>query len=278
MIKKIVYTSFFAVIGFIFLQSYKPVKVAKKDGAEPGYTGSPGDTFKNCTACHLGKATPVLNWITSDIPSTGYIPGQTYNITATNTESEGTRFGFQVSPQNMSGTMLGKLILSDNVQTKLVGSGKYITYTENGVDGVGSKSWNFKWEAPAIGTGDVTFYGGFNSNFNGHKDGDQTFLSTLTVKEDPSSSISDLSASTGFTTYPNPSKDLIFIKFELKNAADILLEIVDASGKQVAVILNNKQSGKMLKQFNTSALANGNYFVRLQSNGKSASKQITVNH
>jgi hypothetical protein len=56
--------------------------IMKKDGAAPGYTGSPGDSLKNCTACHGGTAIKINNWITSDIPADGYVPGKTYIIRA----------------------------------------------------------------------------------------------------------------------------------------------------------------------------------------------------
>ena len=277
--KKYIYGTFFILFGAIILQSFIPLKITRKEGAEPGHTGSPGDGLKNCTTCHGGSAVSVNGWITSDIPASGYVAGQTYNFTTTNTESEGTRFGFQISPQNTAGDLLGVLVLNDSVQTQLVGMNKYITYTEFGVDGIGSKKWSFKWIAPKVGTGNVTFYGAYNSNFNGHKDGDKTFLSTLMVKENTTNSASNLAKSvSNFSMYPNPSKDWISINFNLKSSSDLVLDIVDISGKQVAVLINERQSGSITKQFNTSGLAAGSYFVRIQVNGKAARYNLTVSH
>lgn len=265
--------------GIIMLESYTTMRVLKKDGAAPGYTGSPGDSLKNCTACHGGVAQNVNGWITSNIPADGYISGQTYTITATNTENEGTRFGFAVSPQNISGDLLGKMIITDTLQTQLVGSEKYITYTENGVDGIGIKSWSFKWIAPSKGTGEVVFYGGFNSNFNGHKGDDKTFLSTLKVKESSANSIREASKYiSNFIIYPNPSNDLLNVCFEVKKANNIVLDIIDNTGKQVAIIMNEKQSGVLTKQFNTTSLPNGVYFVRINVNGKTATQKLSVAH
>jgi len=42
--------------------------------------------------------------------------------------------------------------------------------------------------------------------------------------------------------------------------------------------MNEKQSGIVRKQFNTAILPNGNYFVCLQVNGKTAMQKLTVNH
>ncbi len=277
--KKIFIASVFILFGMVVLESFKPLQTMKKDGAAPGYTGSPGDSLKNCTSCHGGKAVNVNGWITSNIPTSGYTPGQTYTITTTNTEKDGTRFGFEVSPQNLAGDLLGKMIITDSVQTKLVGSDKYITYTANGVDGQGFKSWSFNWIAPIAGKGDVVFYGGYNSNFNGHKSDDKTFLSTLSVKENGTNAISAFSKIiANFSFYPNPANDIISVSFDVKIANNVLLDIIDITGKQVAIIMNEKQNGVVTKQFNTAALPNGNYFVRMQVNGQTATQKLNIMH
>lgn len=268
-----------ALTFVVMLLESLTLKVNRKEGAEPGYTGSPGDSLKNCTFCHGGSTTEVDGWITSDIPATGYKPGETYTITTTNTEVEGTRFGFQISPQNFQGDLLGTLVLSDTVQTQLVGSGKYITYTANGVEGNGSKTWSFKWIAPKKGTRNVTFYGAYNSNFQGHKDGDKTFLSALNVQEE---GFIGVEASpiliSNFNVYPNPANNKISIRFNVKEKSALLIDVTDITGKQIAIILDEVISGSVIKEFNTSALANGNYFIRLKANDRIMKQTFTVYH
>lgn len=141
-------------------------------GAPAGYTGSPGDG-QNCTACHGGTATTSTGWITSTIPPTGYVPGQTYQITATNNLTGSGKYGFEVSPQNVSGALLGTLAAGSGSQ--LVGSGKYITHTNANIT---NNTWTFNWTAPASGTGQVTFYGAFAKGNPG-----PVTLSTLAVNE-----------------------------------------------------------------------------------------------
>jgi hypothetical protein len=276
--KKIFFFVFFVLTGFIALQSFKPMRIMKKDGAAPGYTGSPGDTLKNCTSCHGGTAVKVDGWITSNIPADGYISGETYTITTTNTEAEGTRFGFEISPQNIAGDLLGTMIISDSVQTKLTGNNKYITYTANGIEGIGLKTWKFKWIAPKPGTGEVVFYGGFNSNFNGHKEGDKTFLSILKVQES-ALKVNNISPRiSSFKIYPNPSKDEVNIKFTLNKESDVTLDIVDFQGRIVSQIVNRKLSGTITKAINIDSLERGNYFVRLQINNTTEMQKITLIH
>ncbi|MBN1199011.1 MAG: T9SS type A sorting domain-containing protein [Bacteroidales bacterium] len=126
-------------------------------GSPAGYTGSPYDG-NDCTSCHGGSSAPVADWITSDIPSGGYTSGMDYTITVTVTGTG--RKGFEVSPHDANGNLLG--VLTAGAGNKLVGNGKYVTQSS------GSNSnpaiWNFTWTAPPAGTGEVTFWGAFCVN------------------------------------------------------------------------------------------------------------------
>ena len=150
--------------------SYSGDECDYPSGSPAGYTGSPGDG-KECTQCHGGTAAPVTGWITSDIPATGYVPGNTYNVTVTVTGSG--KKGFEVSPQSPSGAQLGTLIAGSG--SHLTGGTKYVTQNS----GVTSNpaTWTFQWTAPVTGTGEVTFYGAFCVGEP------VTKTSTLTVQE-----------------------------------------------------------------------------------------------
>lgn len=254
-------------------------KTMRKEGAEPGHTGSPGDGLKNCTACHGGTAQNVDNWISSNIPSTGYMPGEVYTITTTNNEIEGTRFGFQISPQNENGNLLGELIITDSVQTQLVGNKKYITYTENGVEGNGSKTWTFNWKAPDKGTGKVVFYGAYNSNFEGHKGSDHTFLSTLSALEHGTLSVNQMpKVYSSLSVYPKPANNQLNMTLTLKKLSHLFVEVTDTYGKNVFTVVNEMQNGLINKQINTSNLPSGIYFLKLSFDGNTYSEKFIINH
>lgn len=164
----------FSVLGLsLLLMGYGGVENGDYPSGSPaGYTGSPGDG-KNCTQCHNGSASTVTGWITSNIPASGYTAGSTYTITVT-VSGSGAK-GFEVSPQNPSGTLLGTLTAGTG--SHLTGSGKYVT--QNSSVNSNPATWTFTWTAPAVGTGDVTFYGAFTVNKP------VTKLSTLLVHEGP---------------------------------------------------------------------------------------------
>lgn len=274
--KKFIFTAMIVCSGMIMLQSFS-TGLDKKDGTDPGYTGSPGDTLKNCTVCHGGSAMTVdPSWITSNIPAQGYTPGATYRIRATNTEFGATRFGFEVSPQAINGALLGTMVITDTARTKLVGDGKYITYKAAGVDGVDSNSWEFDWVAPAAGTGEVVFYGAFNSNFEGHKEGDKTYLSTLTVQEVPTTGLSPVEQNiSNLNVYPNPANDHVTMSFEVKAmSGNMIAELTDLAGKQMRMSILEKQGGIITKQFDTGTLPAGIYLLRID--GKTVRKTNVV--
>lgn len=272
---------FTAVIlsGIISLQLFTGSSNMKKDGAAPGYTGSPGDSGKNCTACHGGVPVPMDEWIRSNIPAEGYIPGNTYTVTAINKEAEATRFGFEVSPQNLVGDLLGKMIITDTVKTKFVGDDKYITYTANGVESIDSMAWSFDWVAPAKGTGAVTFYAAFNSNFNGHKENDQTYLSTITVNESGnSSSISTLKEEFKFNVYPNPTTEQLNISFNLTKKEQVQVAIYNIKGSLHSSLYNQELAeGKQTLKFNISdKLAPGVYLAKIKFGNQILTERIMV--
>ena len=160
---------------------YPQSTIGKLTGSPGGKTGSPMDN-SDCTSCHDIQGTTVTTThITSNIPSNGYIPGNTYTITA-NLNASGP-LGFEITcEENTSNTKTGTLFNTDPSTTQLVNNGNAITHTTAGNS---LNTWSFDWEAPSIGTGDITFYGAFivAGYPIGSNTGDYLTLSTLSISE-----------------------------------------------------------------------------------------------
>jgi len=164
------------VIAILF---YPQSTIGKLTGSPGGKTGSPMDNA-DCSSCHgnTGPVTVTTTDITSNIPNTGYTPGNTYTITTSSLAD-----GFEItSEENTSNTKVGTFFNTNPSETQLVNNGTAITHTAAGIS---SNTLSFDWEAPAIGTGDITFYGAFitagypiASNI-----GDYLTLSTLSISE-----------------------------------------------------------------------------------------------
>lgn len=261
---KIVTAAVMLAVSSVFIVEFSSSAGANASGAPSGNTGSPGDGA-TCTSCHTGSsAATQAGLITSTVPLTGYVPGQTYTITGTITASGKTKFGFQVSPQNAAGIQKGTMTVTNSANTQLVGSGKYMTHKFAGTAfSSGTATWSFDWTAPAAGTGDVTFYGSFNAtNSNSSTAGDVITLSSLMVSEDPSTGISaQREPSVAISVYPNPFVENIFIKNSASETAAMDVSIIDISGK-VVKSFSELKGGEAI---NLQELAIGTYTVRIET-------------
>jgi hypothetical protein len=269
---KIAAAAVMLAVGSIFIVEFSVPAGANATGAPAGNTGSPGDGT-NCTSCHTGSPSTQAGLITSTVPNTGYVPGQTYTITGSITASGKTKFGFQISPQNTAGVLKGTMAITNSTNTQLVSSGKYVTHKFAGTSfPSGTATWSFDWTAPAAGSGDVTFYGSFNAtNSNSTTTGDAITLSSLVVPENLSTGIEALAASVSVAVYPNPFVDDVFIKNSANEAAMMDVSVIDINGKVVKSVSQLKSGASV----NLQELATGVYTLRIETPEGTLIKRIT---
>ena len=231
-------------------------------GSPGGFSSSVGDGNENCTKCHAGSAIDKTAWISSNIPSSGYITGKTYKITVSGTHSGVIRFGFEATAEDLSGTKQGLISLTQPVKTKLVNSQKAITHTGLGYTPDGdNKSWDFNWKAPEIGTGPIVFSASLcAANGNMGTSGDQTYNSSITVIENPANSINSYGEYLDISISPNPSKDYVNINFNDNKIQKI--SILDINSKIIIERINVNSNEIII---DISAFANGIYFIKFES-------------
>lgn len=231
--------TFLVTLGTLFITELSSPAHGYGTGAPAGVTGSPGDG-SNCSSCHAGAASNDIGLITSNIPVSGYTPGNTYTITATVNSVSINKFGFQISPQNSSGNLKGTMIATNGTETQLINSGKYITHKSGGTAGSGARTWSFNWIAPAAGSGNVTFYGSFVfANSNGATSGDQVKLSNMSVTENLTTAIAEVTKTDDdWNVYPNPANDKLFIKSVNGDTKITSISITDVTGKLIKIINN----------------------------------------
>lgn len=175
--------TFIAVVLFIMGLAHN--LSSSPDGAPSGYAFDKATNFRTCatSGCHSGTsviADTAIAKITSNIPSTGYIPGTTYTFTATVNKPTYVRFGFQASPQDSVGNYKGTMIVTNTTKTKITGT-KYITHTQSGNN---QSSWSWNWTAPALGSGQVKMSGALMAaNNNGGTSGDSVYRVSVTLNE-----------------------------------------------------------------------------------------------
>jgi len=174
----------FGAIIVVAIFFYPQATIGKLTGSPGGKTGSPTDNT-DCTQCHSGAALSTTSNITSNIPSSGYIPGNIYNITAvSNAGSVGPDpNGFEVTcEENTSNTKTGSFLITNSNTTQFVNNNNAVTHTAAGNS---LNTWSFDWQAPVAGTGDITFYGAFiEAGYPmGSNNGDYFSSTTLSASE-----------------------------------------------------------------------------------------------
>lgn len=251
------------------------------EGAPSSVAGAPGDNGKTCAknGCHPGNATAIFDAITSNVPVTGYVPDSTYTITASITDPGLVKFGFEITPQSASGTMLGTMSITDAVTTKFTSSSnKYITHTSNGNYFPNhTATWSFNWTAPAAGTGDVTFYGAFDfANNNGGTSGDLIYTSTLVIPEGFGTGINEPASIHTFNVFPNPAADQTTISYTLTQAQPVLISLFDLSGKEVMQLSRENQAAAGTYQFQLpiSEIGSGVYVIKLTTGDQSFTRKL----
>ncbi len=233
-------------------------------GAPGGYTGSPGDGH-DCSHCMGGTVINVSGWITSTIPTAGYTPGTTYEITMTNNLGGTGKFGFLCAPQTLSGSLVGSLTAVPGI-TQLMDNQTYVTHWWADYS---THSWYFNWTAPAAGTGAVTFYAAFargNAGLVG--------LTTYVVNEN----FSGIPGQDGPATVvlgPNPARDAIILKNLPGQGEKPMIHILDSGGKLVKAAIPSDFSG-MTCSISTSGLRTGLYLVEYQSNTQHSIFKVLV--
>lgn len=236
--KTITLSSITLLVILLIVQSTGNDAHSNNSGAPAGRTGSPADGATcNGSNCHAGTTSPATTQIiTSNASANGYIPGQTYTITASCAQVGINKYGFQISPQATNGALQGQLIVTNATTTKIV-STKYITHTASGTAGVGGKTWSFNWVAPAAGTGNVTFYGAFNfTNSSSTASGDIVRSNTLVIPEDTTTSgIAPVDGDKlAAILFPNPILNDATLRVSLTAQENVTVKILSLNGQLLA--------------------------------------------
>lgn len=101
--------------------------------------------------------------------------------------------------------------------------------------------------------------------------------SELTVEGDPVAEEKTYNANTLYDVYPNPADGIVEIPFDLAQAGNVRIEIHDALGQLVDVVLNSNQAaGLHTVNFNTAEYSTGTYYVSLVANGERMTKILNV--
>ena len=231
-------------------------------GAPFGYSGSPGDNGRTCTICHSANGVSYTPTITvSGIPSSGYVPGETYQIVLSVTDANNAKTGFQACVEDASHQKQGSFANMD-ANTQAIENNTYVTHTSSGTT---TPDWQFTWTAPADAQGDLSLYYAINmADGDGNSTNDYVESGSADFTIDPAFKINEFSDK-DLKIYPNPATDFLILESEKYQFEQVYL--LDMSGKKHPVqIINNRIDVRNLPA--------GNYFLHLQNEEISGVKQF----
>lgn len=269
--KKITLISVTAITITLLLFNPNDKLIANSGGSVGGFSSSVGDNGNSCGqgGCHGGgHIMDAVGYITTNIPATGYIPGNVYTIQLMGDNRGRAKFGFELSAENNAGATIGTLATSGTGREQLKSNGQ-ITHTNTGNTGAnGDFGWEAMWTAPSIGSGDVSFSASvLFANGNGGNSGDSTRISKLTVSEDLTVSLNEINKEIK-SLYPNPVINDLTISLE--TAGNSIARIINREGK----LVKQKQFNGKQGVIDFSDLEKGLYVVSIEKNNTSYTRAI----
>ena len=208
-------------------------------GAPAGKTGAPGESAFSCTECHVGAVNDGTNQNTltvydGGIEVTGYVPGEIYTVSLVLTD-ENVKEGFQATVlDNSYNEMAGSFLTSGSVGTQIITEmGRDYATHKSASSNAGNPSWDWEWQAPAVESGQVTFYVASNiANGNGIASGDAIYLSQHVIYSVLGANEEMLDQHSFKAGYHQVTNTVHF-HFNSMTVEPMFMKVVDISGKSV---------------------------------------------
>lgn len=272
--KNVIFAFVFISVCLVLADSLNNPSSSFPNGAPTGMTGSPGNGSQNCSSCHGSSPVFVNGLITSNIPQSGYVPGQIYQFTAAVNTGD-IRYGFSATVQDTSGVSHGILQAGSNSQLfSFNQSDDHITHQYPDSTG----QWVFNWQAPQQDSLDISVYAAFVASDAGTNDtasGIKQFkvlLTSLALGKQGSITVNEETGTSLHLPliYPQPATDKINISINRFETSGLLIEIYNAEGKKIKELYrgNIDPALKTFSFSNISGLANGMYFIKIEAGQK----------
>ena len=136
-------------------------------------------SYNNCTQCHYASVNPTGGSVSiNGLPSSGYIPGESYSLTVKviGTEAHERGYGYQMASQ-VGNDNSGTFSLGSSSQNSEL-NGNRVQHSTRTVSG----EWIVEWLAPSSDVGDITFsVSGVATGGTSGNGGDQVYTAALVV-------------------------------------------------------------------------------------------------
>jgi len=273
------------------------------EGGQASSCGSPGE-LGTCSrsTCHGAGASPAgvadnagpgsLN-MTSNPVMTGnqYIPGTTYTMTVTVSQTGKKRFGFGCEILDNSGSTnghvnntAGTVVITDHINTRTwqaYGTGRLsVTHDTSGGVAANTYSFNFNWIAPSAGFGTINVYlCGNAANRNLLADsGDYIYSQHIVWTEGSATSLPAInSTELNATVYPVPAHNQFTFTTTLPEESPFNATLYSIDGR-IAKELDNRNAtqGAFSRDYNVTGMTPGVYLLKVSAGSYSCVKRLII--
>lgn len=217
------------------------------EAAKPlsGSTGAPGEPTCAQSGCHVGNPVNVdaasltfQSPLGADIQD-GYIPDSFHHLSLTIQSITSTRFGFQMTALDQNNNKAGNFVRTETSFTELTtyGNRQYISHKNARTQA----AFSFRWEAPQIDIGPVTFYfTACAADGDSTADGDLIYMGAATATTSgftrlTVTGIQPINADEvqTFRFFPNPFNEKLNVEYYLHDANRVTIELFSLDGKLV---------------------------------------------
>ncbi len=241
--------------------------LTNSSGPSGGKSGSPASGSQTCSSCHSGASisTQTVN-ISTDIPSTGFVPNTNYLITVTNATggASNPKSGFQASVESAG----HQGSLTAGTGSKVVNS-NFVTHTSSGNSvSNGQAAWTFTWNSGNAPDGTTIYVASMFANGNNATSGDAVTTQTLGLTRS-TLSIDEPQLAVGLM--PNPARD--FVTLELPQGL-MVVRAYSLTGAEVY-----RATGVDGMQIPTAEWPTGTYLIDVRhADGRQFRERIQVVH
>lgn len=250
---------------------------------EAGATGSPNEETCADTECHetyILNSGPGSVLISSpDLANWEYVPGETYTISVTVSQTGFELFGLGFEALKSNGDNAGTLIAGSDTQIKnktVAGfQRKNITHDDGTGAGTDFHTFTFTWNAPTSNVGDITFYVAGNAcNNNENENGDYVYSTSQVVSA--AVGVYEINQSENLLkVFPNPVSDELTLIQQLSMGGSVTFRLFDQRGALVRDFGQiNQDAGELRRTLDISMLSPGIYMLQTSVDGNTVASKV----
>ncbi|MBA3663584.1 MAG: T9SS type A sorting domain-containing protein [Bacteroidetes bacterium] len=268
--------------------------------------GGPGEGTCSTTGCHgAGNGNGTSGGLADNagpgnitlvsvpaLTANKYVPGTTYNMTITVSETGKNLFGFSFEALDNSGNTsitvnnaTGSITVTDAVRTRTgqpFSTGRLtLTHKTNGGAVANAANFTFSWKAPASGTVNI-YYDGAAVNSNTLADaGDNVYSKSMQLTPNTATvtaiGLND-NIENSLVLFPNPAKDHFTLNFNEEDLPFVDVQIMSVDGKIIKHYNKAAGDGKRFSnRYDVDDLARGSYIVKINTGKKTVLKKLIIN-